>query len=359
MPATKRPNLQLNLHYYRFDLDQPEQAQAWADLILELKEQGYQCHIDDRSRVQSFDASNHKFWEMVRKVTGPIEVEPDHLFDNQMNTAPIEGVTESGLRLWDWIMVRYPNPKIIDGYYVGPRAELQKLRETVRRCGYCGSHYWPGEADEQKFCNRCLDSTYLKTELLPLLRLRPVAEMSKDAPPITQDELAELMPRYREAQLRGGTERALALTMRYRDNAAKAYTKAVADATAEFVGMTWLLDHGVPPENFIFYKHIGRWAAGWRQKLDDSIAKDLVASLRGFPFPVDVHGDSGVLVYEPEQPYVDTMSHLTPLLMRQALDRIHEILDGEEWSADTAQDVSDVLTDIGYEVADFEGGDDE
>lgn len=38
-----------------------------------------------------------------------------------------------------------------------------------------------------------------------------------------------------------------------------------------------------------------------------------------------------------------------------ALDRIHAILDGQEWDSSTASEVASVLTDLGYEIRDPEG----
>jgi hypothetical protein len=79
----------------------------------------------DASRIYAMDSVNYNssFWEKLNKINGQtIEVETKYLFDNQFNTAPIEGVTESGLRIMEILVDR-----VIDDERVGKC-----------RCRYCG-----------------------------------------------------------------------------------------------------------------------------------------------------------------------------------------------------------------------------
>lgn len=64
-----------------------------------------------------------EYYQMLKKVDGVIlEVETEHLFKNQFNTPPIEGVTKLGLR----VMEEYIEEV------------LEDERERKMRCVYCG-----------------------------------------------------------------------------------------------------------------------------------------------------------------------------------------------------------------------------
>ena len=64
-----------------------------------------------------------RWWGVLRDVSGmTLDVETEHLFSDQYNTAPIPGVDNDGIRVMDW-MVDY----IIDD-----------ARPGKMRCGWCG-----------------------------------------------------------------------------------------------------------------------------------------------------------------------------------------------------------------------------
>lgn len=64
--------------------------------------------------------------EVLRKIAGKtLVVETKHLFDNQFNTGPIEGVSTSGIRVMLGAVA-----DIIDDYRIGRK-----------KCGWCWKHY--------------------------------------------------------------------------------------------------------------------------------------------------------------------------------------------------------------------------
>ena len=76
-------------------------------------------------------------WEaMLNRLEGRwLEVETDHLFSNQFNTAPIEGESESGLRLY------LQDIDAIEG----------DVREGVVKCRWCGGY----DHDHDGVCDKC------------------------------------------------------------------------------------------------------------------------------------------------------------------------------------------------------------
>ena len=78
---------------------------------------------------------NPEWKAMLKKIEGTwVVVETAHLFDNQFNTAPIPGVSESGLRL----MIE----------------DVEMIEDDVRiglfKCGYCGHSH-----NRTKECEKC------------------------------------------------------------------------------------------------------------------------------------------------------------------------------------------------------------
>ena len=81
----------------------------------------------DASAIYAKNASDFQYssewWRTLQKVAGKtLVVETEFLFRNQFNTAPIEGVSENGLRIMEeWV------EEVIDD-----------KREYKMRCNYCG-----------------------------------------------------------------------------------------------------------------------------------------------------------------------------------------------------------------------------
>lgn len=70
--------------------------------------------------------------------------------------------------------------------------------------------------------------------------------------------------------------------------------KKIADTTREetieAAGKVWLVNHGLPIDNAIFYSHTGRWCFGWRTPLTPEDRSALLEHLSEFPYDYDLKG---------------------------------------------------------------------
>jgi len=81
--------------------------------------------------------AEHRFADMLKKVQGQwLEVETDHLFDDQYNTPPVPGVSELGLRVMDHSVAE------IEG----------DVRPRATKCWYCGKTRLDDFANAEKPC---------------------------------------------------------------------------------------------------------------------------------------------------------------------------------------------------------------
>src|SRR5215472_14446345 len=123
--------LQTIFHAYRFDLDNATERTAWEALKAKLTAEG----------LEVFETWGGKGSHYQPELDGRIlELETAHLFDNQWNTAPIEGHTDKGLRVFDWAK-DYPidfSPNIARGHWLEQTAEMREVRRNTVGCGYCG-----------------------------------------------------------------------------------------------------------------------------------------------------------------------------------------------------------------------------
>jgi hypothetical protein len=221
-----------------------------------------------------------------------VELETEHLFDNQWNTAPLPGA-DKGLRLFDWAQDAEIGvggggwaPKGRKrGHWLEQTPEMREIRRNTLTCGYCGKQ--EAAPTGHIFCPHCIGSEYLKATELRLTRMIPVDESGPRAEraELTDAEREHLLPRYREAQLHGHTERDKA-------RIAKAlvvlrYFSAMA-ATAEHDGMLWLMDHGVRTDNVIYYPHTERFSFGWRNPVDDVLKGELLGLISEFRWPYEI-----------------------------------------------------------------------
>jgi hypothetical protein len=99
------------------------------------------------ARPQAYGLHRPEWEVMLRAVQGTwLEVETDHLFSDQFNTAPIPGVSELGMR------VMIEDVAAIEG----------DVRHGVLKCGWCGGY----DRDDDGACDKCS-----KTEHLELLKV--------------------------------------------------------------------------------------------------------------------------------------------------------------------------------------------
>lgn len=273
------------LHAYNFNLNQPQDAKAYAELCARL-ERGPR-------RMKSLSVKpNSSHYRTGDNLDGQeIELETAFLFENQWNTASI-GDNKIGYRLFDWAEDAIFNYRGVEnlkdrrGYWLEQTDEMREIRRNTNVCGYCGK-YQPA-ANGAVFCDKCLDSPYLEESHLHFLRLRPV-DNSGYQPKLSESEKAYLMPLYREAQTRGTTECGKKRLTDLRAKIEAKYAKDAADVQTEYKGMLWLLDNGFGPnimENCIFYNHTGKFGFGWRTPLSD-LQRDALLE-KEFPFPYDM-----------------------------------------------------------------------
>lgn len=92
-----------------------------------------------------------EFVKMLEQVQGAwLTVETKHLFKDQFNTAPVEGVSESGLRIMENCV-----EEVEDDERIG------KVR-----CNYCG-HRQEGRTND--VCNHCITTGYME-DICPVRR---------------------------------------------------------------------------------------------------------------------------------------------------------------------------------------------
>lgn len=296
-------NLKTKLHRYRFDLRTPEGRVAWINLKDQLEINGWpHCMESWGGKDSHYSTAIHIAQIALGNgniETVDVELEVEHLFANQWNTAPIG--EHKGFRVFDWALdYKFGNiggdPQVKTGYYLEQTDEMRRLRAETLHCGYCGKQVLASKQPADGFCDKCLDSEYLKESDLKLLRLRPINE---DTPhnsrhELSDEEKAELLPRYQHAQLHGVTERGKARLVRVAADIEDKYAKTIKNATVERDGNRWLLR--TAPNligNAIYYTHTGRWSIGWNKKIDDSLLPEVKRVMRGFPFPFDIETPAG------------------------------------------------------------------
>jgi hypothetical protein len=278
------------IHTYRFDVNIPEQAQAYAALREKLQ---YHPHAMDAWGDDGPTTSAVHYRAAMAKLDGAtIELETDHLFDNQWNTAPIPGISDSGLRVFDWRINRYPNKNIIDGHWLEQTAKMISARDHTHKCGYCGKQ----EPDSAGFvfCPHCLDSEYLTVADLRLTRMRRCSEgLRYRTPDLTEAERATLLPLFKQAQTTGITERGKARLAKARVDIKAKYEREREAARLEFEGFTWFMDRGIRTDNLIFYSHTGRFCFGWRSAVDAELLSTVLDVVSEFPYPYDIKTADG------------------------------------------------------------------
>lgn len=256
------------LHHYSFESAAHPEYKAMVRRI--------EANADGRGHwINSWDGKGKRSGEPG--TSEAIEVETQHIFNNQWNTA-------DGRRVFDWYE-EYRRDHIKRGHWVEITPEMAQARRDTLKCGYCAKHYGPHhEPAPGPFCVACLDSEYLKPEDIHLLRLLPVIEPQPERAALTEDERAALMPEYIRRQTTGDDSRAKKKRDKQRADVLAKYEKETVNATTERDGMLWLWDHGVSLDNVIYYDHSGKFSFGWRSPLSPEVKSALLDLLCEFPF---------------------------------------------------------------------------
>lgn len=266
-------------HDYWFDVRKPEDKAAYDALAAKLTGEGLKC-------FETWGGGSHYNAKLDGKT---LQLETRFLFADQWNTAPIEGISDKGLRVHDWAQ-DYPvdfSSSIKRGHWLRQTDRMRAIRRETRVCGYCGKNYPSGTARGESFCTACIGSEYLKETELHLLRLLPVAMHLPKRAPLTDAERALLLPLYTAQQTKGNDARAVARAKRVREQNASKF----ATAKLEHDGTLWLLDHGVNTENCIFYSHRRVFTFGWRAPVSAAIRSQLLDILVEFPYEYEIKAE--------------------------------------------------------------------
>lgn len=181
--------IKTKIHAYRYDVTNPVEAKAYAALCARMEAQDTKC-------FESWGVNSH-----YQSALDGIEVELEtmYVFDNQWNTAPIPGVTDKGLRVFDWALDYKPDgweKSIKQGHYLDLTPEMIEVRENRLKCGYCGKQYDKRDTPAPPmFCTSCLGSEYLREKDLYLTRIGPVKGYEYST--LTAEELEVLLPVYK------------------------------------------------------------------------------------------------------------------------------------------------------------------
>lgn len=290
-------SIKAELVYFYIDVSRPEGRKAYAELCEDLKEipfkkwvtQGrfpngttnYGLHKFIDSLKEKLDI--HLSWEDSQVFNREIHLETDHLFEDQWNTA-------EGFRLHNKAEFDWPALHIREGYYIRQNPQMIAVLQGTAKCGYCNHQAPVGEKD---FCNKCLHSPYLDESSLYLLRMEPIEKPERrtgkfmkasQRAPLTQEELAIVMPRYVEAQTKVQQKREKELRAAIKRD----LEQKVELAETEAKGMLWLLDAGISVENLIFYPHTKTFCFGWRQPVSEEVRAELVEKLKQFPYDFEI-----------------------------------------------------------------------
>jgi len=125
-------NIKTVLHYYRFNLDKPDEHEAYWRLVSHLEANG----------LTVFDSisPDHSKWynETIKPLDySEIELETEFLFENQWNTAAVK-TSETGLRVFDWSEAIYPNKDVREGQWLEQTQEMLAVRMDNLKCWWCG-----------------------------------------------------------------------------------------------------------------------------------------------------------------------------------------------------------------------------
>lgn len=261
--------IKTTLHTYHLDTRKPGDAKAYAELYKRLSTSNGKC-------FETWGHGSHYLPDLA----GPIELETDHVFNNQWDSTTH--------RVFDWAQ-DYPidfDKRIKRGHYLDITAEMRELRRNTMACGYCGKQE-PAQKGNV-FCPHCIGSVYLKESDLHLLRMAPVAGGREDRAPLTQAELDHLVPIYRDAQTHGRTDRDKARIAKARSDLTTDRDDTIRNATVKHDGFLWFMDRGINTENLIYYTHTGKFSWGWRTPVSEDFASRLLDIISEFPFAYEI-----------------------------------------------------------------------
>lgn len=272
--------MKTTLHHYRIDISISVGWQEYQDLKHRIEAD---C---PEARGHWMKATQNGPWSKTRTDSETIEIQTDHVFDNQWN--------ETTRRVFDWYEEVCNNKSIKRGHWIEITSEMAQLRQETHKCGYCGAQYgpWHKPIPESGFCFACLDSPYLKSEELHLLHLLPlVGPQIRD--PLSDNERASITPQYVDRQTTGADSQAKAKRDKQKEDVWKKYYTTRNTNEIEQKGMVWLWDRSFDLENVIYYDHTGKFGFGWRSPVDSAVLSKLLDEISEFPYPYEIKTDDG------------------------------------------------------------------
>ena len=285
--------IKAELVYYRIDVSRPEGRKAYTELCETLKEipfEMWRISATVSGAISKFLKSLQEKLDIhvstadYQLHSREIHLETKHLFEDQWST-------EEGFRLHNKTEFEWPALHIKEGYYIRQNPQMIAVLQGTAKCGYCHHHAPVGEKD---FCDNCISSPYLEVSNLRLLRMEPIEaperrtgktlKIPRNAKPLSEEELAVVMPRYVEAQTKFREQQAAKL----RADVEAGLSKILERATIKRDGMIWILNAGIPTENVVFYSHTKTFCFGWRNPVSKEVRAELVEKLKEFPFDFEI-----------------------------------------------------------------------
>ena len=290
--------IKAELVYYRINTAYLEGRKAYAELCETLKEIPFEKWVTQgRFPNGTTNFELQKFINSLRNKLNieissadyqlhsrEIHLETKHLFEDQWSTA-------EGFRLHNKASFEWPALHIKEGYYIRQNPEMIAILQGTAKCVYCHHQAPVGEKD---FCDKCIYSPYLEVPNLRLLRMEPIEaperrtgetlKTPRGARPLSEEELAVVMPRYMEAQAKLREQQAAKL----RADVEAGLHKVIELATIKHDGMLWILDAGISTESVIFYPHTRTFCFGWRNPVSKEVRAELVEKLKQFPFDFEI-----------------------------------------------------------------------
>lgn len=243
-----KTKINLKINKYRLDISKENEAKQYEDIKAICKELKYKL----------FDVINptkHYLKDL------PLEglVDTEFLFENQYSL--------ENHRIHDWYEAIYPNKSIKEGYYLtGDIEKLNEFKAAHYACGYCGARYQGHDAPI--FCNKCLDSEYLKEDQLKLLVLQPIKGKKRNF-----KENDELLKAYKHAQDKTTQDYMTKHKARFDEKAKQLQidcNKKIESLAYETACQIEVLKNGIDIDNLIYYSHKNQWVFGWNKPLTDN-----------------------------------------------------------------------------------------
>lgn len=259
--------MKTKLHTYRFDLKDPVQAAQYKAFRAERKAAGARLH------------RSHGSGSFCDQKDREVELETEHLFDNQWNTVDRQ-------RVFDWAEdYQMHTPNIRRGHWLEITDEMRQARAARHACGWCG---YQEDNPGYKFHMACQRRVHIPDpHHLGLLRMVPVDHRATRTD-LTEQEAEELKTLQAQLQLFGPEPR-IELHGRELDKAQKFAEAAIKKAQQRLAGAQFFQDRGISVANLIYYDHIGTYCFGWEGAgFPPHVAEAFQKALEGAPCRVEI-----------------------------------------------------------------------